>query len=72
MVTLQHDARYKAFIVRLKRLHGRLEVLGGGGGRPEPPGPIPANPLRALFWLARKACEMHVVMNCLTLMTPSW
>ena len=26
---MQHDARYKAFIVRLKRLHGRLEVCEG-------------------------------------------
>lgn len=65
LITLQHDARYKAFLVRLKRLHGRLEVLGGGGCRPLPPPVVPRRPLRLIAWLARKACEMHVVMNLL-------
>ncbi len=63
LITLQHDARYKAFIQRLKRLDGRLEVVGGGGGRPEPQPPIPRRPVRLAAWIARKACEMHVVTN---------
>jgi len=65
IITLQHDARYKAFMVRLKRLHGRLEVCGGGGCRPLPPPPLPRSPLRRIAWAARKSCEMHVIMNLL-------
>lgn len=65
-ITLQHDARYKAFVQRLKRLRGRLEVVGGGGARPTPQPPLPRNPLRLAARLARKACEMHVVMNLVT------
>jgi hypothetical protein len=113
LITLHHDARYKAFIQRLKRLRGQLRVHGGGGGRaggwwsaagrpqqarlgarfarpqppdcpqqahlgarsarPQPPGrptaqpPRPRHPLRLLAWTARKACEMHVVLNVLAL-----
>ena len=66
LITLQHDARYKAFVVRLKRLRGQLRVEGGGGGRPQPTPPVPRNPLRFASWAAHKACEMHVVMNILT------
>ena len=66
LITLQHDARYKAFMVRLKRLRGQLLVEGGGGGRPEPTPAVPRNPLRFASWAAHKACEMHVVMNVLT------
>ena len=61
--TLHHDARYKAFVKRLKRLQGRLTVEGGGGSRPEPQPPLPRNPVRLAAYLARKACEMHVLMN---------
>jgi len=68
LITLQHDARYKAFYRRLKRLHGTLHVLGGGGGRPEPQPPIPRHPLRLVAWAARKVCEIHVLMNLLTLL----
>lgn len=68
LVGLQHDARYKAFIQRLKRLEGTLEVVGGGGGRPEPQPPIPRGLARRLAWLARKAGEGHVVMNTVTLL----
>jgi len=65
-ITLQHDARYKAFVQRLKRLRGRLEVVGGGGARPAPQPPLPRSPLRFAARLGRKACEMHVVMNLVT------
>ncbi len=67
LITLEHDARYKAFIVRLKRLHGRLEVFGGAGGRPVPQPTLPRRPLPFIAWVVRKACEMHVVMNLLTM-----
>ena len=66
LVTLQHDARYKAFILRLKRLRGQLLVQGGGGYRPLPPPPIPRHPLRFASWLLQKLCELHVVMNLLS------
>jgi phosphatidylglycerophosphate synthase len=67
LLTLHHDARYKAFIQRLKRVRGTLHLLGGGGGRPESQPPIPRRPLRLLAWTARKACEMHVVASVLVL-----
>ena len=65
LLTLHHDARSKAFIKRLKRVHGRLEVIGGGVARPEPQPPMPGRPLRLAAWLARKACEPHVIVNLL-------
>jgi len=64
-ITLWHDARYKAFVGRLKRVRGQLHVCGGGGGRPEVQPPVPRNPLRLAAWTARKACESHVIMNLL-------
>jgi phosphatidylglycerophosphate synthase len=67
LITLHHDARYKAFVQRLKRVRGRLEVCGGGGARPEPTPPVPRGPLRLAAWAARKACEIHVVLNLLAL-----
>ncbi|MDD4270393.1 MAG: hypothetical protein PHO07_16820 [Pirellulales bacterium] len=66
LLSARHDARYKAFVQRLKRVRGRLEVRGGGGGRPEPQPPMPDDWLRRAAWLARKSTEMHVVMNAVT------
>jgi len=70
MLTLVHDVRYKAFITRLKRVHGRLQVEGGGGGRPEAQPALPRNPIKLFARLLRKICEMHVLMNVLTVMLP--
>ncbi len=67
LLSVHHDARYKAFHQRLKRLHGVLHVHGGGGGRPQPQPPVPKGWLRRVAWAARKSSEMHVVMNLLTL-----
>ena len=67
LLTLHHDARYKTFIQRLKRLRGCLVVHGGAGDRPRPQPPIPRQPARLAAWTARKLCETHVVMNLLTL-----
>ena len=67
LITLHHDARYKAFIQRLKRLRGQLHVRGGGGGRPAVQPRPPRRPVRLLAWTARKACEIHVVLNVLAL-----
>ncbi len=64
-IGLLHDTRYKTFIQRLKRLEGRLLVIGGGAARPEPTPPIPRRPLRLLAWSLRKSCEIHVVINTL-------
>jgi hypothetical protein len=65
---LHHDARYKSFIQRLKRLHGTLEVVGGGGGRPEAAASPSSAPLAIVRWCLRKACEIHVTMNALTIL----
>lgn len=73
LITLQHDARCKAFVGRLKRLRGQLEVVGGGGCLPQPQPPIPRKPLRLAAWTARKSCEPHVVMNLvLTVALAQW
>ena len=67
LLSVHHDARYKAFNQRLKRLHGTLQVHGGGGGRPQAQPPIPKGWLRRTAWAARKSSEMHVIMNLLAL-----
>jgi len=72
LITLQHDARCKAFIKRLKRLQGQLQVVGGGGGRPIPQPPLPRTPWRLAAWTARKACETHVMMNILSALALVW
>jgi phosphatidylglycerophosphate synthase len=73
VIGLHHDARYKAFVHRLKRVRGVLEVHGGGGDRPQPQPSVPRRPLRLAAWTARKLCEAHVVMNLLGLIAiASW
>jgi hypothetical protein len=67
LITLHHDARYKAIIGRLGCLQGQLLVLGSGGGRPTAQPTPPRRPLRLLAWIARKVCEIHVVLNMLAL-----
>ncbi len=68
MLGLLHDARYKAFVQRLKRVQGELLVVGGGGARPTPNSGWPQGWLRRCVWLARKSSEPHVTMNLLTLL----
>jgi len=68
VTTLVHDTRHKAMIGRLKRVHGKLDAVGGAGGRPSPQPPWPNSPIRLLARLIRKLGEMHVVMNLLTLL----
>ncbi|MEZ6069144.1 MAG: CDP-alcohol phosphatidyltransferase family protein [Pirellulales bacterium] len=65
---LVHDARYKAFTQRLKRVRGELVVRGGGGAHPQATMPPPRSPLRLAVYAARKSCEVHVVMNVLALL----
>jgi len=78
LLGLEHDARSKAFIQRLKRLEGELRVVGGGGGRPAPAPPVPDGWMRRIVWLGRKACEAHVMMNLVaglavaTWLIPGW
>jgi hypothetical protein len=67
LVTLQHDARYKAFVQRLKRLRGDLRTTGGGGGRPEPQPAVPRRLRGLATWSARKLGEAHVIVNMLSL-----
>lgn len=66
LLGLHHDARYKAFVQRLKLLHGELRLVGGGGGRPAPPTPAPRHPLRWGVWLVRKLCEPPGLLALLT------
>jgi len=69
VIGLRHDARYKAFVQRLKLLHGELRVVGGGGGRPEA-AHTPRRSAKQLFrWLVLKAYEAHVVMGVLLVLT---
>jgi hypothetical protein len=65
---LQHDARYKAFIQRLKILDGTVETIGGAGFRSLPQPPIPRHPRQLATWTLHKLCEMHVIMNVLGLL----
>lgn len=69
LISVHHDARYKAFNQRLKRLHGTLHVHGGAGGRPQAQPAIPQDWIHRLAWIARKSSEMHVIMNGLTFVT---
>jgi hypothetical protein len=69
---LANDTRYKAFVARLKELDGPLLVRSGGFMADD----ISANDavpygrfaqwLRRCVHLARKLCEVHVVMNAVT------
>ncbi len=66
--TLHHDARYKAFSKRLKRVRGQLLVRGGGGATPRPQPPVPRQLGKLAAWTARKACEIHVITNTVSLL----
>ena len=66
LLSVHHDARYKAFNQRLKRLRGTLHVHGGAGGRPQAQPPVPRGWAHRFAWAARKSAEMHVIMNLLT------
>ncbi len=68
-IGLWHDCRYKAFVQRLKWVRGQLAVRGGGGATPEPQGPVPNTAGRKCVWALRKLCEIHVVMNLLSVAT---
>ncbi|MCE9606265.1 MAG: CDP-alcohol phosphatidyltransferase family protein [Planctomycetia bacterium] len=64
---LRHDARYKAFVQRLKLLHGELRIVGGGGGRPEAATMPRRSPIGWIKWLVLKAYETHIVMFALAI-----
>lgn len=63
---LEHDTRWKAIEQRLKRLHGSLELVGGGGGRPQPAEMPRGSTGSRLRWVARKLCELPVVLGSFT------
>lgn len=68
-IGLINDTRYKAFIERLKSLEGELRVVGGGGCEPAAAPSTQPRPLKLAAYLARKSCEIHVVMNSLTIVS---
>ena len=54
------------YLIHVQLFDPSDELLEGGGGeRPEPQPPAPDRPLRLAAWLARKACEPHVIVNLL-------
>jgi hypothetical protein len=61
---LRHDVRYKAFVQRLKLVHGTLEVVGGGGGRPTASA-WPRGFRPWLSWSLQKVTEMHALGHLL-------
>ncbi len=65
-IGVHHDARYKAFIQRLKWVQGELRVRGAGGFAPAAATQRPRALWRLVRWLFAKACEPHVVMNLVT------
>ena len=70
LLGLANDTRYKAFIARLKETPDELRVVGGSGARKadqSEQSPSRYRRLQRLVWLARKLCEIHTVMNGLTL-----
>jgi hypothetical protein len=62
LLSLHNDCRYKAFFQRLKSTTASYRLDGGGGGRPQPPGPWPRRGHGAVTWPAYKLCEVHVVL----------
>jgi hypothetical protein len=62
LLNLHNDCRYKAFFQRLKSTTASYRLDGGGGGRPQPPGPWPRRGHGAVTWPAYKLCEVHVVL----------
>lgn len=64
LLGLVNDARYKAFIGRLKQLDGPLMVVVGE--KPKSSFAPRKNALVRIVHAARKLCEIHVVMNSLT------
>lgn len=72
LIGLQNDARYKAFIHRLSLFQDRVQWIvenpfASGWDRLHAPRSA-RDVLHGLSWLARKACEIHVVMNMLTVL----
>lgn len=71
VVMVRHDARYKAFVKRLKRLDGEMRVTGGAStARPVgrgSEGSTRSRWVRGIWFSTKKACEPHVVMNFVTL-----
>jgi len=63
LIGLIADARYKAFMQRLKRVRGELLVIGGGGAKPSPQPVVPRRAWPLARWIVQKLSEPHVVMN---------
>ncbi|QGJ70993.1 Phosphatidylglycerophosphate synthase [Planctomycetales bacterium 10988] len=66
------DVRYKAFLLRLKRIEGKLLVQGGGNRHRLRPAMQPATWVGRGKWLGRKLCETHIMMNVLTVIAGWW
>ncbi len=66
LLGLHYDARYKAFVHRLKAFEGTLQIVGGSAAGRGPQVSVRRGALWRVGRGVRKACEIHVMMNTLT------
>ena len=66
MFMLVYDCMYKAFYARLVKSEGTIKVNAPGHGRGEDKDGKRAAPLKLLYSLVHRSCEIHVVMNTVT------
>ena len=68
LIPLRHDTAYRAMIWRLQHLDGTLTVRGLADGEVVSKTGPSNGLIRRLTQIPRKACEIHVVMNVLSLL----
>jgi phosphatidylglycerophosphate synthase len=68
LLGLRHDCLYKAFFRRLRHTQGVHAVRGMADGGAQPAARVPSlrEPARLASYAMQKACEMHVIMNAVS------